>query len=258
VGAEFEHALDSARATDENQNMKKILVPVAAVLALALAGLFLARNLIARKAVELGASTVTGFPLEIGAVNLGLLRSRVEARDIRLRNRGEFEEPLFVDMPRLQIDYRLGSVLAGAPHIREMTVEIRDLLIVKNARGESNTAKLRGVLSSGGGSTRYTIDVLHLKFNGKVIVKDHSAPRPTERTFPLNVNVTYHNITEATPITRLALQTVAAQTRVPDLGVKPEELRKGLDTVAGAALDAGRGALDTLKQFVAPGPEQQP
>jgi hypothetical protein len=226
-------------------------------LAVLLVVLFLARNLIARKSVEVGAEKVTGFPLTIGSVDVGLFSSRVDVRNITLRNPPEFEERLFVDLPELSIDYRLGSVLGGAPHINEMTVEIKDLVLVKNVKGESNAAKLKGVLSSGDSASKYRIDTLHLRFKGTAVVKDFSKTKPLQKTIPLNIDATYHDITEATPITRLVLMTVVTQVRLPDIGVKPEDLTKGLENVAGkagqvlkGATEAGKGLFDTIKRAV--------
>ena len=63
--------------------MKKLLWIVPAVLVLLLVVLFLSRNVIARVSVEYGAKKVTGFPLKIGSVDVGLFSGKVDVRDLK-------------------------------------------------------------------------------------------------------------------------------------------------------------------------------
>jgi hypothetical protein len=226
----------------------KILLAAFAVLA----ALFLARNLIARKSVEIAVERLTGFPIEIGSVNLALFSSRIDARNIKLLNPPGFREKLFLELPQLHLDYRLGSILAGAPHINEMLLDIHKLVIVKNDKGESNAMKLKGVLSRGNTSGHYRIDTLRVRI-GTVTTVDRTGKT---RNLPLNLTATYHNITDSTDITRLVLLTALSQTRLPDIGIKPDELKKGLEGVVGtaagllnAAGETGKELLDTLQPF---------
>ena len=92
--------------------MKKLLWKILAVLVGLLVVLFLARNVIARLSVEYGAKKITGFPLTIGSIDLGLFSSKVDVHDLKLMNPSEFSEKTFVDMPQLYIDYRLGSMMS--------------------------------------------------------------------------------------------------------------------------------------------------
>ena len=154
--------------------MKKLLWGSTATLIVLVAILFLARNVIARKSVEYGAKRITGFPLTVGAVDLQLFSSKVDVHDLKLMNPPEFQEKMFVDMPELYVDYRLLSMFSGAPHVNDMLINIKQLVIVKNNKGESNAQKLKGVVSSGGGSSKsskYAIDKLRVHI-GTVTIKD--------------------------------------------------------------------------------------
>ena len=108
---------------------------ILAALVVLMVVLFFARNFIARESVEFGAKKMTGFPLEIGSVNVGVFSSQVDVRDLKLMNPPEFQEKMFVDMPELYINYRLHSMLSGAPHINDMLINIKQLVIVKNGQG---------------------------------------------------------------------------------------------------------------------------
>ena len=68
-----------------------------------------------RKAVEVGAKQVTGFPLTIGAVNIGIFTGSLEVDNLKLMNPPEFKEPMFVDLPLFKVDYVTFSMLSGAP-----------------------------------------------------------------------------------------------------------------------------------------------
>jgi hypothetical protein len=241
--------------------MKKLLWKILAVLVILIVIVFLARNAIARKAVEVGAKRITGFPLEIGSVNLGLFSSKVDVHDVKLMNPSEFQDKLFVDMPQLYVDYQFGSMLSGAPHINDMLINIKQLVVVKNNKGDSNAMKLKGVVSSGGSSSKkYRVDKLRIHV-GTVTLYDHSRTGLGERQYPLNIDATYSNITDSTDITRLVLLTVMSQVRLPDIGVSVNDLKKNLGDVSGNAtkvlqgatenLDkAGKGFGDSLKQLI--------
>ena len=235
--------------------MKKLLLWAAAGIAGLVVVLALVRNPIARRSVELGAERITGFPLTIGAVNVGLFNGQLDVENLKLMNPPDFEERQFVSLPKLHVDYRLRSMLARAPHINDMLIDIDHIVIVKNSKGDSNTQKLKSVTSSGSGgsgksSTRYRLDQLRIHV-GTVTMKDYSRAKPSERNVPLNVTAVYKDITDSTDITRLVLLTMMSQAKLPDIGIKPDELRKGLSNVENLAGEAGKSVLDTLKE-VAP------
>ena len=52
--------------------MKKLLWKILAAFVILLVILFFSRNFIARVSVEYGAKKITGFPLKIGSVDVGL------------------------------------------------------------------------------------------------------------------------------------------------------------------------------------------
>ncbi|HUK82464.1 MAG TPA: hypothetical protein VLZ12_07535 [Verrucomicrobiae bacterium] len=243
--------------------MKKILLWLGIGVLGLLVVLVLARNFIARKAVEVGTQKMTGFPLEIGAVNVGLLNGRLDVDNLKLMNPPEFEEKLFVDLPKLHVDYRLGSMIAGAPHINDMVINLNELVIVKNAKGESNVQKLKGVASSGSGSgsskpagssggktesrTKYRVDRLHIHV-GTVKYMDYSRGKLSERNTPLNIDATYNNITDSTDISRLVLLTVLTQVHLPDIGIKTDDLKKDLGNIGTSVTEALSGATNALDQ----------
>ncbi len=241
--------------------MKKLLLRILIGVVVLLVVLFLARNFIARKSVEIGATKATGFPLTIGSVDVGLFSSKLDVRDLKLMNPPDFPEKMFVDMPQLYVDYRLGSMFSGAPHVNDMLINIKQLVIVKNDKGDSNAMKLKGVVSPPGStsSTKYSVDKLRIHV-GTVTTVDRSGKR---KDMPLNVDATYNNITDSTDISRLVLLTVMSQVHLPDIGIKTDDLKKGLGNVTDAAgktlqgvSETGKGLFESLKKAV-PGQQNQ-
>ncbi|MGO9245353.1 MAG: hypothetical protein ACLP0A_11635 [Verrucomicrobiia bacterium] len=230
--------------------MKKLLWRVIAALVILVAILFLARNVIARKSVEYGAKKITGFPLTIGSINLELFSSKVDVHDLKLMNPPEFQDKMFVDMPELYIDYRLLSMFSGVPHVNDMLINIKELVIVKN-KMDSNVQKLKGVVSPAGStsSTKYAVDKLRIHV-GTVTIKDYSRPKPSERDIKLNLDRTYNNITDSTDISRLVLLTVLGNVRLPDIGINANDLKKNLGDVTNQAGQALQGAGEAIGGFI--------
>ena len=150
-----------------------------------------------------------------------------------------------------------------------MLINLKQVVIVKNAKGETNIQRLKGVASSGSGGkstapsgsspaakeskTRYRVDLLRVHI-GTVTVKDYSRGKPSERDYKLNADATYKDITDSTDITRLVLMTMLSQAHLPDIGIKPDELKKnlgeGVKGLEGALNQAGKSFGDTLNQFL--------
>lgn len=230
-------------------------------LVLVVAGV-LARNFIARKAVEVGMKQMTGFPLTIGAVDIGLVNGKLEVRDLKLMNPPEFKEVMFVDLPGFFVDYRLGSMITGSPHVNELRINLNEVVVVKNEKGETNALKLKGVAaSSTGGDTgsktpapktekkqQYRVDVLKVHV-GTVRYLDYSkGGRVSEKKMVLNLDRTFTNIDENTNISRLILVTALGNVGIPDLAGVTDSLKQGLGGATDAAGKAVQGASDALQK----------
>jgi hypothetical protein len=239
--------------------MKKFLLWLGLGLVVLVVVAVLGRNFIARVSVEYGAKRMTGFPLEIGAVNVGLLNGKLDVDNLKLMNPPDFEEKMFVDLPQFHLDYRLGSMIAGAPHINDMLINLKQIVVVKNAKGESNLQRLNGVASSPSGTqskpakaepakkTSYRVDQLRIHI-GTVTVKDYSKGKLSERNMQLNVDATYKDITDSTDITRLVLMTMLTQVHLPDFGVNVNDLKKNLGNVTDSAGKALQGVSQDVEK----------
>jgi len=228
--------------------------------------LYFTRNIVARRAVEVAAKELTGFPLEIGSVDIGLFNGTLEVRDLKLSNPPEFHGGTFVIMPLLKVDYDTMSFLSKSPHIKELVVEVSEVDLVKNEKGETNANVLQDRASSiggsggtsksadtsggtpsggtpGGGAPKeekkampYRVDLVKVHV-GTVIKRTYSSDgKPSENKINLNTNAKFENITESTSISKLIMDTVFGQ-----VGAVAGEMIKG----AGEAI---KGATDTLQK----------
>ena len=236
--------------------MKKFLTKLLLIGVTLVVIAFLARNVIARKSVEIGVKKVTGFPMEIDSVSLQLFSSKLDVRNVRLTNPPEFEDKSFVDLPRLYIDYNLGSMIFRKPHINEMILDVNELVIVKNAQGETNAMKLKGMLASNDEaksddddetSMEYKVDSFTVHV-GTVRFLDYSRGKLRERNLPLNIDATYKNITDSSDIPRLVLLTVLSKAGIPDVGIDMTKLREGIGNVQDAAGEAIKGTIEGVEK----------
>lgn len=255
--------------------MKKFLLWSFVIILLGLLGAVLARNEIACFAVKYGVSKATGFSLEIGEANVGLLDSQLSVNNLKLTNPPDFPDKMFVDLPEFHLSYELRSFFSGVPHVKELNINLKEVVIVKNSEGETNVQRLRGVQPSDSGqslsvtdttpekpgsdkgSTKFQLDVAHVHI-GTVVMKDYSKSKPTERSMKLDVDVTYTNITDTTDITRLALMTIMSQTHLPDLGIRMDDLRKGLNSVQSGAATTINSSKEIFNKIKTAVPKEKP
>ena len=198
--------------------MRKWLVRLVIFGAVVTAGLYVARNALARRAAEIGLHAATGLPVEIAAAELSPFASRLEVRQIRLGNPPGFSEARFAEISRLFVDYRLPTLLTGDHHVRQIILRVDHLYLVKNQQGELNYKSRRAATTTTGSkpATRYRCDELHLHL-GQVTIKDFSRPKPTTRTYTLDLDRSYYDITETTDLSRLVLASLAGTLPLPEL-----------------------------------------
>ena len=181
--------------------MKKIITIIAVVLTV-LFVLSFAKNIIARTSVSAGVKAVTGLKLSMRKLNIGVIRTLVEIKDLKLHNPQGFPEKLMVDMPQIYVDYDLGALFKKKVHLQDMKLNLKEFIVVKNETGELNLDSLKVVQAQKEGkrpeeqgkAPEIQIDALELKV-GRVLYKDYSKGEPPSiKEFKLNLNERYENI----------------------------------------------------------------
>ena len=246
----------------------KLIRNLIIIVVLLVVGLYYFRNTIAKNAVEVAAKEMTGFPLEIGSVDIGLLTGTLEVRDLKMMNPAEFHGGTFVSLPLVRVDYDTISFLRRAPHIKELTVNVAEVALVKNEKGETNATVLQNKAEavagskspsgtgSGGGSTPpkeektmpYRVDLVKVHV-GTVIQRSFGKDgKPSEHKIDLNVDATYKDISESTSITKLVMDTVFGQLGSQLVGSAVKGLGDAGKTVGDTLQKSGKGLLDMFKK----------
>lgn len=198
--------------------MKKLITVAVVVIALIVA-VAVVKDVAIKTAVEKGAEMVTGLRLTMSGFNVGIFRSIVSIRGLKLHNPKGFIDPIMVDMPEMYVDYDLPAIFGGMMHLREVRINLAEFVVVKNRDGRLNLDSLKAIAAQkqrkpaqeeAGRVMKMRIDLLKLKI-GKAVYKDYSAGgAPSIREFNINIDDTYTNIDN--PNTLVSLIVVKALT----------------------------------------------
>jgi len=231
-------------------------------------GLLVVKNTVIKMAVSSGVKAVTGLKLKIRSMDVGIARTAVGIRDMKLYNPKGYPDKIMADVPEIYVDYRLGSILAGKPHLDEVRLNLKELVVVKNADGQLNLDSVKGIqdspskksakTSKEGGAPEFQIDVLELTV-GRVVYKDYSGGgEPKIQEFNANLSERYEDISSPADISRIVLITALKKTPIArlanfDIGSLQDTVGS-LKSVAQKDLgqltkDLGATAGDTLKKL---------
>ena len=234
--------------------MKKIFIAALVIIAAALA-LGLAKDMVIKVSVEKGVEAVTGLKLDIGSFRSGLINSLVDIRNLRLFNPAGFRDRMMADVPQVYVAYDLPSIMKGKVHLREVRLNLKEFLVVKNEDGVLNLNSLKVVKArkedglsgkkTAGRAPGIGIDKLRLKV-GKVVYKDYSAggkPRVVE--YGVNIDEEYNNITDPYSLVGLIVVKALRDTSISSLANFD---LKGLEgTVSGTLGTAQKAAIKTVE-----------
>lgn len=211
--------------------MKKILTSVLILILIFFVGIFLIKDTAAKIAVERGAEMVTGLKLRVGSFNIGILRTLVGIKSLKLYNPYGFEDKIMLDMPEIYVDYDLGAIFKNKIHLNDVRIDLKEFIVEKNAEGELNLDALKPVQDEGtktdskaepktgkkGKMPEIQIDNLQLKI-GRVIYKDYSkGGTPSIQEFNVNLNERYQNINDPAKLVSLIVVKALMNTSIAKL-----------------------------------------
>lgn len=240
--------------------MKKVVIIVVSILAILLILSFM-KNMIAKVGIEKGVQMVTGLKLRMGSLNVGIRKTIVGIRNLKLYNPKGYQDKIMLDMPEIYVNYDLPAIFKNKVHIEEMRIDLKEFMVVKNEKGELNLDSLKVVQAQKEGKKPeekekakvpdIQIDSLRLKI-GKVIYKDYSkGSKPSVREFNVNLDEKYENITNPYALVSLIVVKALANTTIAsltnfDLGGLKGTIGNTLATaqkVAGKAVGVATGTL---------------
>jgi uncharacterized protein involved in outer membrane biogenesis len=230
-------------------------------------GLLVTRNLIIGAAIQSGVKAITGLTLKVGSINVGLFRTAVRVKNLKLYNPKNYPDKIMVDIPEIFIDYDLFAFFQKKVHLTELRLDLREFAVIKNKDGETNLTALKSIEKKGGKikpevktetpakeapPMDLTIDLVQLRI-GKVLFKDYSkGGDPMIKEYNINLHREYKNINNPGVLVSLIVFQALTNTTISSLaGVDLGELRNVASGALNTAVDLTSGvankAIDTLK-----------
>lgn len=184
------------------KSMKKIF-NILIILAVLIVFMTIARDLIIKKSLENIVSLTTGLKLEIGQLKVSVPKTFISIRDMNILNPEGFSDKTMLIVPEVYVDYDLLELLKKEVRLREVRVNLKEFVVVKNAKGQTNLEYVKGLGrekdkkkddKKGSSAPDINIDKLSLKI-GKVIYKDYSSGgKPAVSEYNINIDARYKNI----------------------------------------------------------------
>lgn len=191
----------------------------------------------------------TGFDLTAGSLMVNPFTGRLSAKDLAINNPPTFPQPEFLNIREIVVDGETWSLLTSKPVINRVKLDVEQVTLVKRADGRSNAEVLRSYLADPAGRSvpattarrrEFLVRKLELKFD-RLQVVNYTESKPVTRDIPLNMDRTFHNVTDGRQ-----LLLPASLDQIFDLGgavgsLLPEDIGRMLD-------EALRTGTDLLKQ----------
>ncbi|MDP8233243.1 MAG: hypothetical protein P9M06_00345 [Candidatus Saelkia tenebricola] len=240
--------------------MKKIIKILTLITLILIVCLFLFKNLVVNFAVSKGVKAFTGLKLSIKDMNVGIKETIIGIEEMKLYNPPNFKDRLMVEMPEIYINYDLPAILKGTIYFKEIRINLKEFVVIKNEDGELNLNSLKVIKESQKkeklavkketpDKNNVQIDMLKLKIE-RVIYKDYSkGGEPEIEEYKVNIDEEYENITDFKSLARLIVVKALIKTNIAkliDFDLRAiEDLTTGVlnKTIGGL----GRGAKEVVE-----------
>jgi hypothetical protein len=169
----------------------KLFLGIVVFLVAILVILLLGRNFLIKHIVQLGAKNSLGMEIKIDKLNVGLFRSFIRIDGLKVYNPKGFEGEVLATVPLIYVDYEPVSILKRKLHCNQIEININEIAIIKNQKGELNLNKLRAIGKSSKGTSENNdkekkgekevkIDQLILTFDHIKFINYSGRKRPRE------------------------------------------------------------------------------
>lgn len=191
--------------------MKKKIIRFLLIIFLGLLLISLSKDFIITSIASTVVTKVTGAKTHIGWVSLSFLRQSLTIKNLKIYNPQSFSNEILLDMPKFHGSLDIGALLGGKLKMPSVELDLKQVLLERNAQGKLNIDALKVSEESPRGKKPnqqmpFQIDVLDLDI-GKVISKEYSASgaSPAVRVFDVEIHKSYKNITSAEQLIMLIL-----------------------------------------------------
>ncbi|MFH0855592.1 MAG: AsmA family protein [Candidatus Omnitrophota bacterium] len=188
---------------------KAAIVSLTLLIAIFFAGIV--KDRILQSAVTIIATQFTGTSVHIDGFSLGLFSRSVRISGFKVYNPKGFSKTILADLSKINISYDLGALFRKKLHLPRLEIEIKEIGLEKNKKGQLNIDELRIVKegknqeSGPSGKMPLHIDMLTLSI-GRIVLKDYG-PRgePAIKVYDINTRKSYKNIPNAQQLAVLIL-----------------------------------------------------
>ncbi len=235
--------------------MKKFVICVIFFMAV----LLLARNGLVKWSLEQGIQQLTGLPLSIAKLEIGLLEPQIRIQGLRILNPSSYRQTLMLDVPEIYVRYEPLRLLRRYFFVTEARIHLRELNVIKEADGQLNLNAFKNlkreptegsdVKTSKSTAWKFYIDTLQLEI-GKVSYQDLSQSPPLVKTFDLNIKESLQQINNPRMLLRLIIFRALSKTSIETLtNFSLNELKSGLfNTLPNIPSNTFRKTSDILKK----------
>ena len=216
--------------------MKKMVFALIVILVF---GAILLKDPIIKSAVTITASHVVGAPVHINSFSFGILKHAIRISGLKIYNPKDFPKGVLLDLPKVHVDYNLGNILKKKIHLTKVDVVLKDVVLVKNSKGELNVDSLKFVKQGKKtedekkAAQKFHIDLLTLDI-GRIVYKDLTGEKPAIDVYQVGLKKSYKNISSPQQMATLILAESMKHTAIKGAAIY------GLSSLAGVAfLPAG-------------------
>ena len=180
----------------KSKPIKILLSVVAGVFVLSLM-----KNSIIQAVIEHSISSAAHVPVHIGRTQAKIFSTAIRLERLRVLNPKGFPEKVMVDAPLVSVDYELPPIFKGQVHFKEVNVNLKELIVIKNREGQLNVNAVKPTpkenaerkekqneIQKKKKPMKLKIDRLRLSI-GRVVYRDYSGggSSPTEQIFEVNM-----------------------------------------------------------------------
>lgn len=161
---------------------------------LILAGFSLIKNGLTQSIIAGALSKAANVPVHIGSTHVQIISTTIDLKNVQIHNPRSYAEKIMIDAPEIYMSFDLPALFKGTTHFREVKLNLKELIVIKNAKGEVNVIALKpkqgGESESNkakGQAPKLSIDKLSLTI-GRVVYKDYSqGGQPSTQIFDVNI-----------------------------------------------------------------------
>ncbi len=239
--------------------MKKVLV-VLVVAAVLVVGLVLAKNMILKIVIERGLKAAAGLPVTVEKTAIGLKDFSVGLWNVRIGNPAGFSEPLMAEIPELFVNLDLGALFGGKVHLKELRINVKELVLAQDAEMKFNFNSLALLLppASGKKPMPVTIDSLRVIIGTVRYRNALLGGMVPPVALALNLDEQWKDVTEPKTVLQQLMQRIFDRLGVPNLLKGNAEALKGyFEEVAQETATKMLGAVEGAKDQAAGAVQQK-